>query len=204
MSLSLVLASQSPRRKELLNQLGYEFTCTPANINEKILKNEASEDYVQRLATEKALAITATFTESQLTSTVVLGSDTSVVYQNNILGKPSNLDACIKYLQLLSGKTHQVLTAISAVCNGICLSKVITTQVTFKKLTREEIERYWNTGEPKDKAGAYGIQGIGGQFVTQLSGSYSAVVGLPLYETSQLLAEFGLFTSIQQSTKDIS
>lgn len=204
MSLSLVLASQSPRRKELLNQLTYEFTSTPANINEDILLNESPQDYVQRLATEKALAITATFTESQLASTVVLGSDTSVVYKNNILGKPSSLDDCIKYLQLLSGKTHQVLTAISAVCNGTCISKTVTTHVTFKTLTIEEIECYWNTGEPQDKAGAYGIQGIGGQFVTQLSGSYSAVVGLPLYETSQLLAEFGLFTSIQQPIKDIS
>ena len=204
MSLSLVLASQSPRRKELLNQLSYDFTCAPANINEDILQSELPKDYVQRLATEKALAITATYQKMELVSTVVLGSDTSVVYKNDILGKPSNLKDCVKYLQLLSGETHQVLTAISAVCNGVCLSKVVTTNVTFKVLTIEEIERYWNTGEPKDKAGAYGIQGIGGQFVTQLSGSYSAVVGLPLYETSQLLAEFGLFTSIQQPTKDMS
>ena len=204
MDLSLVLASQSPRRRELLNQLGYEFTYSPANINENVLPNESPEDYVQRLATEKALAITAKYTDSQSASTVVLGSDTSVVYQNNILGKPSNLIDCTNYLQLLSGKTHQVLTAISAVCNNVILSKTVTTHVTFKALTIEEIECYWNTGEPQDKAGAYGIQGVGGQFVTHLAGSYSAVVGLPLYETSQLLAELGLFTSIQQPTKEIS
>lgn len=204
MSLSLILASQSPRRKELLTQLGYSFTCIPAHINETIIGNESPNNYVSRLAAEKALAVSRHLKPKQVHSTVVLGSDTSVIYQTEILGKPDNLDDCIKQLMLLSGNTHQVLTSISAVCGDTCITKVITTDVTFKMLNIEEIKQYWATGEPQDKAGSYGIQGIGGQFVTHLSGSYSAVVGLPLYETSQLLAEFGLFTAVQQSKKDIS
>ena len=204
MSLSLILASQSPRRQELLSQLGYLFTCVPANINEDLVKNESAVHYVKRLAEEKSLAIINGLDDNKIKTTIVLGSDTSVVFNNIILGKPENEADCIAHLQLLSGNTHQVLTSISAICNHKIITKVVTTDVTFKTLTIENIKQYWNTGEPQDKAGSYGIQGIGGQFVTHLAGSYSAVVGLPLYETSQLLAEFGLFTQVQQPRKNIS
>lgn len=202
MTHSLVLASQSPRRQELLAQIGYVFSCKPANINEDIKENESAVNYVQRLAIEKAQATYQAISISQTSNVVVLGSDTSVVYNQCILGKPANLDECIAQLQMLSGRTHQVLTSIAAVNQDRVLSEVVTTEVTFKTLTLDEITRYWETGEPQDKAGSYGIQGIAGQFVTKITGSYSAVVGLPLFETAQLLSKFGVNTPIQLNSKE--
>jgi septum formation protein len=195
MSTTLILASQSPRRKELLEQLGYHFTCLPADIDESVLAQENPEQYVSRLAIEKARVIAKQYDES----VVVLGSDTSVVFGTNILGKPASLDECIAILSMLSGQTHQVITAVAVVKGERTEVFVVRTEVDFKVLTEQEISRYWQTGEPQDKAGAYGIQGIAGQFVKQIRGSYSAVVGLPLYETSQLLSLFGVHSSI---TKD--
>ncbi|NQZ21674.1 MAG: septum formation inhibitor Maf [Colwellia sp.] len=189
----LILASQSPRRKELLSQLGYKFKTLAANIDETVIKGELPAQYVLRLAKEKAQFIA----QQQSEDCIVLGSDTSVVLNQRILGKPENIEQCCQQLMLLSNNTHQVLTAIAAVKNKQIVSALITTEVTFKTLTIDEIKRYWQTGEPQDKAGAYGIQGIGGQFVTQINGSYSAVVGLPLYETAKLLAELGRPTPIQ-------
>lgn len=197
MTLSLVLASQSPRRQELLTQIGYTFTCKPANINEDIKGNETPFNYVNRLAIEKAQASFQNIDGLHQGFAVVLGSDTSVVYNNCILGKPVDLDECITQLQMLSGNTHQVLTSIAAISKDKVLSQVVTTDVTFKVLSLDEIMRYWETGEPQDKAGSYGIQGIAAQFVINISGSYSAVVGLPLYETAQLLSQFGLPTALQ-------
>lgn len=207
MTIPLVLASQSPRRKALLTQIGYEFSCIPADINEDIQPNESAIAYVERLAIEKAETVKQNLARESLVtennaSCIVLGSDTSVVFQDKILGKPSNFDECKKQLSMLSGATHQVLTSIAAVYQDKVLSEVITTEVTFKPLTAEEIERYWATGEPQDKAGSYGIQGIAGQFVTHIAGSYSAVVGLPLFETTQLLSQFGLNTPVQLSLKE--
>lgn len=199
MSLSLILASQSPRRKELLKQVGYQFTCKPANINECIRENEQANDYVKRLAIEKADTIYQSLTVTEKPRTLVLGSDTSVVYNNIILGKPQNITECISQLSMLSGQTHQVLTAIAVVGKSGVSAEVVTTNVSFKLLTEDEIMSYWETGEPKDKAGSYGIQGIAGQFVSSISGSYSAVVGLPLFETTQLLSTFELYTPLQSS-----
>jgi len=195
MSTTLILASQSPRRKELLEQLGYHFTCLPADIDESVLAQENPEQYVSRLAIEKARVIAKQYDES----VVVLGSDTSVVFGTHILGKPASLNECIAILSMLSGQTHQVITAVAVVKGERTEVFVVRTEVDFKVLTEQEISRYWQTGEPQDKAGAYGIQGIAGQFVKQIRGSYSAVVGLPLYETSQLLSLFGVHSSI---TKD--
>lgn len=195
MSTTLILASQSPRRKELLEQLGYHFTCLPADIDESVLAQENPEQYVSRLAIEKARVIAKQYDES----VVVLGSDTSVVFGTHILGKPASLDECIAILSMLSGQTHQVITAVAVVKGERTEVFVVRTEVDFKVLTEQEISRYWQTGEPQDKAGAYGIQGIAGQFVKKIRGSYSAVVGLPLYETSQLLSLFGVHSSI---TKD--
>jgi len=133
---------------------------------------------------------------------VVVGSDTSVVIDGDILGKPRDEADCIATLLRLENKRHQVLTAVSAVTQNpinkkiIITSKLVETQVYFKALTVNEIKCYWNTGEPCDKAGSYAIQGIGGQFIIAINGSYSAVVGLPLYETSQLLAQVGLPSSL--------
>lgn len=188
MSNKLVLASQSPRRKELLMQLGYQFQCVPADVDESVKLNESAEHYVNRLAKDKAIKVA----EQQDKNTVVLGSDTSVVFQQHILGKPTSLDDCIRMLSMLSGEKHQVITSVAVVQNKCVEVVTVITDVEFKSLTEEEIIRYWHTGEPKDKAGAYGIQGIGGQFVKQIQGSYSAVVGLPLYETAKLLSAFAV------------
>jgi septum formation protein len=193
----LILASKSPRRKELLAQLGYQFTCLSADIDESVKYNEPAEQYVVRLAIEKAVFIAKNIAKNQPETTLILGSDTSVVLENHILGKPTDLNDCLRQLSLLSDRQHQVITAIAVVKDQQVKSMVVTTQVTFKKLSEDEIMRYWHTGEPQDKAGSYGIQGIGGQFVKQISGSYSAVVGLPLYETAQLLADFGMPTPVQ-------
>ena len=193
----LVLASQSPRREALLSQLGYQFICQPADIDESVFDDEPALNYVVRMAKEKAEVIAQAIKPSL--NCLILGADTCVVNNGEILAKPIDLADCITILKTLSAKKHQVLTAI-AVTNGENIShEVIITDVYFKTLTTNEITAYWHTGEPQDKAGAYGIQGIGGQFVRRMEGSYSAVVGLPLYETSQLLAKFGLFSAIQQT-----
>tara|TARA_R110000796_G_scaffold41989_1_gene104060 strand:+ start:136 stop:723 length:588 start_codon:yes stop_codon:yes gene_type:complete len=192
MSNTLILASQSPRRKELLQQLGYDFTCAPADIDESVQSLENPEQYVARLALEKAQAIAV----KQGDDVVVLGSDTSVVFEQHILGKPETLADCLAMLSLLSGKTHQVITAIAAVKGQWSEVVIVSSEVDFKTLSEKEMTRYWQTGEPQDKAGGYGIQGIAGQFVKQIRGSYSAVVGLPLYETAQLLSTFGVKSSM--------
>lgn len=194
MTKKLVLASQSPRRKELLTQLGYQFSCRPADIDESVNLNEDALTYVQRMAEEKATVAAKQL--GQLNENIVLGSDTCVVINGKILAKPENLDDCIAILSLLSTQKHQVLTAIAIFTGESVTSEVISTDVYFKSLTKNEIIAYWQTGEPQDKAGAYGIQGIAGQFVRRIEGSYSAVVGLPLFETAQLLAKFGVLTSI--------
>lgn len=194
MSNDLILASQSPRRKELLQQLGYHFACLPADIDESVQLNEKPEQYVARLALEKASVVAAIQTGNK----VVLGSDTSVVFGEHILGKPKSLTDCIAILSMLSGKSHRVITAIAVVQGQRKKVQLVVTEVDFKTLNEAEIKRYWQTGEPQDKAGAYGIQGIAGQFVKQIRGSYSAVVGLPLYETAQLLTEFGVVSSMKK------
>lgn len=201
MSKQLILASQSPRRKMLLEQLGYQFITSVADIDESIGEQERANDYVLRLAQEKALAIYHTLAHEQQKQSLVLGADTCVVIDGVILGKPANEAECIDTLLRLENKQHWVFTAIAVAgfgTNGTVevTSKLIETKVSFKALTLNEIKRYWKTGEPCDKAGSYAIQGIGGQFVTKINGSYSAVVGLPLYETAQLLAKSGLPNTI--------
>jgi len=201
----LILASQSPRRKSLLAQLGYQFTTQAADIDESVQSNETAKNYVLRLAQQKAKVIFATLSAQQQAESVVIGSDTSVVIEGEILGKPLNEADCIATLLRLENKQHQVLTAIAVVSQDQAnknetMSQLVETQVQFKALTVDEIKRYWQTGEPCDKAGSYAIQGIGGQFVTTIKGSYSAVVGLPLYETAQLLAQVGLPTNLVASS----
>lgn len=193
MSHALILASKSPRRKELLTQLGYQFTCLSADIDESQRANELPYQYVERLSIKKAQCIA-----DQHNNSIVLGSDTCVVINNEILGKPKDFPDCLRQLQLLSNNEHQVLTAVAVTQKNILKSIVVTTQVFFKPLTETEIQAYWQTGEPQDKAGSYGIQGIAGQFVKHIHGSYSSVVGLPLYETTQLLSQFGLPSALQR------
>ncbi len=192
----LILASQSPRRKQFLAQLGYQFTVQASDIDERILPSELAYDYVARLAKQKALHVFDSLNCKQKKVTSVLGSDTCVVFDNKILGKPRNEEDCIATLSSLSNRQHQVLTAIALVNARGLEAQVIITEVTFKALSKTEIQAYWLTGEPQDKAGSYGIQGIAGQFVKTINGSYSAVVGLPLYETAQLLNNAGYHGAI--------
>ncbi|EKK9987340.1 septum formation inhibitor Maf [Vibrio vulnificus] len=182
----LVLASGSPRRKELLTQLGFVFDVVLPDIEECKAEHESAQEYVLRLSQQKAQA------GLQLTTAdaVVVGSDTVVVCDEHVLEKPHNIADAKRMLTQLSNRRHQVMTAVTVVSAEKQRSIVVTTDVWFKELTDKEIELYWQSGEPCDKAGSYGIQGLGGRFVTRIEGSYFAVVGLPLYETDQLLHEF--------------
>ena len=180
------LASASPRRRELLAQLGIAFERLVADIDETPLADEAPGDYVERLARAKAQAALG----RAQAPWPVLGADTIVVADGQLLGKPRDIEDARRMLRMLSGRTHQVLTGIALVADDYCRTRVVTTDVSFKSLSEAEIEAYWQTGEPADKAGSYGIQGIGGKFVSRIEGSYFAVVGLPLLETEQLISDY--------------
>lgn len=182
----IALASSSPRRRELLAQLGVNFTLVKADIDESVLAAEDAKTYVQRLALAKAEAGLARLPEPK----PVLGADTIVVIDNQILGKPSDFADFKRTMQLLSGRCHQVMTAIALVSPQHKLQQLVCTDVYFRALTDSEIEQYWQSGEPHDKAGGYGIQGLGGRFVKRINDSYTAVVGLPLCETEQLLQQW--------------
>lgn len=184
--MDLFLASESPRRKALLQQAGYTFEVVKPSIEEKRAEHESPSDYVVRLSFEKAAAGFSLAGDAA----TVLGSDTVVVLDDKVLEKPLNYEDAKNMLFALSGRKHQVMTAVTVINNEKHRSELVVTDVWFKTLTEEEISRYWQTGEPSDKAGSYGIQGIGGRFVRRIEGSYYAVVGLPLYETDQLLQEF--------------
>lgn len=186
MPTKIYLASASPRRKQLLSQLDVEFEQFATDIDESQKAGESAEFFVRRLAEEKARAGVAIAEQNF----PVLGSDTIVVLDGKVLGKPLDLADAVATLSSLSGKTHQVMTAIAFANTKTIKSQLVTTDVTFKELSQQEIKDYCATKEPFDKAGSYGIQGGAGRFVTQLNGSYFAVMGLPLYETEQLLAEF--------------
>ncbi|MCG7541664.1 septum formation inhibitor Maf [Pseudoalteromonas sp. CO348] len=186
MSISLYLASASPRRKALLSQLGYSFEQFSVDADESPLDGETALQLVERLACLKAQSGVAL----GYTDRPVLGSDTVVVIDGEALGKPRDKTDFKAMMQRLSGHTHQVMTAIALADTSKVLSDVIVTNVTFKTLSETEIDAYWDTNEPQDKAGGYGIQGVGGRFVTEIQGSYFAVVGLPLYETDELIQRF--------------
>lgn len=186
---TLYLASASPRRRELLQQIGVAHRLVAASIDERVLPGEAPAAYVERLAREKAAAGLAALGHG---NACVLGADTSVVLDGRILGKPEGRADALATLAALSGRAHKVYTAV-AVCDGSrSRVRVVCSRVHFRALSAVEREAYWASGEPCDKAGSYGIQGLGAVFVSHLEGSYSAVVGLPLCETSELLAEFGI------------
>lgn len=187
---SLYLASGSPRRRELLAQIGVPFVTLNAAIDESALPAEPAHGYVERLALEKARAGLASLADN--TDAVVLGADTAVVLDGQILGKPQTRSEALAMLAALSGREHQVLTAVALASRTRSAVQVVTSHVTFRPLRSGEAEAYWATGEPYDKAGSYGIQGLAAVFVSQLQGSYSAVVGLPLCETAQMLNEFAI------------
>lgn len=187
----LILASASPRRRELLTQAGLSFTAEAANLNEDRMPNEAAAAYVQRLAEEKAHAV---WTLHQNADTpddplIVLGADTCVVCDGHILGKPVDTADARHMLELLSGRTHAVLTGIAAVTGKGTVNDLEITQVTFNFLKDAEIAQYIASGEPLDKAGAYAIQGYAARWIPRIEGCYFNVVGLPIARTVALLAE---------------
>ncbi|USD65008.1 nucleoside triphosphate pyrophosphatase [Vibrio sp. SCSIO 43136] len=183
----LLLASGSPRRRELLEQLGYSFEVLSPDIEEVRQTGESPSDYVQRLSLQKAQA---GFELAQDPLVTVIGSDTVVVAQGEVLEKPLDEAHFELMMQKLSGAQHSVMTAVSVVNGQQAQTIMVETKVWFRALSQQDITGYWQSGEPQDKAGGYGIQGIGGRFVARIEGSYHAVVGLPLMETDQLLQQF--------------
>lgn len=202
LSCQLILASASPRRRELLAQLGFSkpdfsFISLSADIDESHTLGESPQAFVVRLAIEKAQAGLALFNadasvDSKLSPSLVLGSDTIVVLGDRILGKPVNEADALKILSDLSGHIHVVMTAVALTDGVKTLTRLVETKVTFCELSQADILSYIATGEPMDKAGAYGIQALGGSFVERIDGSYSAVVGLPMVETRALLREMNV------------
>ena len=187
MTPDLILASASPRRSELLNQVGLAHTIQAADIDETPLNKEAPADYVLRVAHAKSLAIYQQCNKNA----VVLAADTSVVLGSTIMGKPENLQRAIAMLSSLSANTHQVYSAVSI--RGQKTQQVLSvSDVTFRAISEQEIIQYWKTGEPADKAGAYAIQGLASIFIQSIQGSFSGIMGLPLFETAQLLANEGI------------
>lgn len=186
----LYLASQSPRRRELLRQIGVIHEVLPVEVDERWRAGEPARDYVARVALDKARAGRAALTPG--CSVPVLGADTGVVIDGEVLGKPAHRNDGIAMLRRLSGATHEVLSAVAVAGTRGGAVRVSTSRVTFRTLTARECAAYWATGEPVDKAGGYAIQGLAAVFVAHIEGSYSGVMGLPLFETAALLKESGI------------
>ncbi len=182
----IILASSSPRRKELLEQVGLKFEIFSPDIDESVCIGESADHYVQRLAEQKAQAILAQFPDA-----IVIAADTSLVLDHKIIGKPESKQHAFEIWTALSDRQHDVFSGVcvmSSECDpNTVQSMVVRTKVYFQKLSQLDMEQYWATGEPIGKAGAYAIQGYAAQFIPRIEGSYSNVVGLPLYETLQLL-----------------
>lgn len=182
---AIYLASSSPRRRLLLEQIGVTFDCLTVDVDENCLAQEDAAAYATRLAVAKAVA--GWESPLRLEARPVLGADTIVVCDGEILGKPKDKNDGLRMLMKLSGKTHQVITAIALAFEGRTVTALSVSRVSFRELSSAEAEAYWASGEPLDKAGSYAIQGKGAIFVKEIVGSYSGIMGLPLYETSALL-----------------
>jgi nucleoside triphosphate pyrophosphatase len=183
----LCLASTSPRRRELLAQIGVPHSVSAAHIDEAVLPGEGAADYVVRMACAKAGAV-----HGRGGGLPVLAADTTVVIDGLICGKPADEAQAVAMLQRLSGRSHQVLTAVALAADAGVAFRLSASEVRFRRLSRAECAAYWRTGEPRDKAGGYAVQGRAAVFIEHLSGSYSGVMGLPLFETAQLLAAAGI------------
>lgn len=181
----LHLASSSPRRREILAALRIPISFAGVDIDESRLPGEAVVDMVMRLACEKAQAADAG-------ALPVLGADTIVVLGDRVFGKPGSEQDALEMLHLLSGRAHRVLTAVALISNGRLETALTDTEIRFRDIDPDEALAYWQSGEPEGKAGSYAIQGLGGVFVQSLVGSYSGVVGLPVYETTELLSKAGI------------
>jgi len=201
MKTKIILASASPRRKELLEQIGVSFDIYSADIDETPYKEEKPNDYVQRMAKSKAYETRAQlqllkrpYVEKRV---IILASDTCVVLDNCIFGKPETKSEFVGMMEQLSNRQHEVMTSVHTLeltSSGINseVEFTVITKVKFKPLSLREINEYWLTGEPKDKAGGYGIQGKGAVFIESIKGSYSSVVGLPIKETAEVLVKYGV------------
>jgi len=186
----LFLASGSPRRRDLLRQIGIEPEIVPTDVDEARLPGEAPHAYVDRLARLKAETAWRALPEHRRSA--VLAADTAVVLGSEILGKPADRDAALDMLARLSGRTHEVITGVALKTTQRLDMRVNVSRVTFRPLELDECEAYWRTGEPRDKAGGYAVQGRAAVFISELAGSFSGVMGLPLYETAELLRGAGI------------
>ena len=193
----IYLASRSPRRRELLTQMGVHFdvlllreTVGRTDVDETPMANELPHDYVARIALAKADIGWQRVCQRSIMRHPVLGADTTVTLDNEILGKPGNVETAIAMLSKLSGRTHQVMTSVALAFQGHIHQLTSVSEVTFKHLSSREIEQYAASGEPLDKAGSYAIQGRGAIFIRHLAGSYSGVMGLPVFETAELLQRY--------------
>lgn len=184
----LFLASASPRRAELLRQIGIPFQTHPVAVDERWPAGEPLNKYIKRLSAEKARAAAGQLPPGS----IVLGADTAGLCDGQRLVKPDNEEDAVRMLLQMSGKGHTVSTSVSVCCGERLASSTVNSVVYFRELTEAECRRYWASGEPCDKAGSYAIQGLAALFVTRIEGSYSGVVGLPLCETATLLAQFGI------------
>jgi len=189
---ALYLASTSPRRRELLGQMGVQLATLLVDVDETLHDNEDAGAYVQRLSRDKAAAGWDLVQRQELLQLPVLGADTTVVLDGQVLGKPSNQEQCTATLLALSGRVHKVMTSVTIRLGNMVSTELSVTDVTLRTLSEDEVIRYWHTGEPQDKAGGYGIQGYGAVFVEAISGSYSGVVGLPIEKTVILLNQFNV------------
>ena len=185
--LKVILASQSPRRRQLLALVGIDHDVRPADVDESLVVGELPEQYAERLAREKVEVVAATERDA-----LIIGADTTVVIDNIVLGKPLDVGDAERMLRMLSGRSHTVITAVAASCGGRTVSGVELVDVTFRPLDDEEIRQYVATGEPMDKAGAYGIQGYGATIVRRIDGDYFAVMGLSLVRVVALMRELGV------------
>ena len=191
-AVQLYLASQSPRRRELLRQIGVRFRVLVPHVDEAPLPRESPESYVARVARAKAEVAWARLSARRMQPHPVLAADTAVILGRHILGKPASNAAAEDMLRALSGRSHQVLTTIAIAHENRMKLATSVSKVKFRRLSELEITRYVTSGEPQDKAGSYAIQGLAASFIARLEGSYSGVMGLPLYETARLLKFFGI------------
>lgn len=190
---TIYLASSSPRRYDILHQLGYQIYCLPSDIDETPKPNEPAREFVQRMANEKNRRARQLWLQQNnfLPAYPIISADTAVVLDQQILGKPHDAQDAMTMLQNLSDRRHQVLSAVCVYWQKQEYCVLQTSEVTFIKLTNKQIDAYVHSGEPLDKAGAYGIQGLGGTFISHIEGSFTGIMGLPVYETTQLLSKCG-------------
>ena len=183
----IILASQSPRRRELLDQIGVAHRAVPLHLDETPRPGEAPDVLVRRVTLDKARA-----GRELHPNQVVLAADTCVVLDDRLLGKPRDEEHAVDMLLALAGRGHEVLTGVALICNQGESYRLSRSQVRLRPISEEEARRYWATGEPADKAGGYAVQGRGALFIEHITGSYSGIMGLPLFETGELLTEAGL------------